>query len=730
MINVNKKAILVFFLFIVFSFSAITQDWRVEYKVPDLNADTNTIMANFRIINNSGTGVPWSELSLRYWYTREGSSDESFSCWYAEIGLEKVVGFFGDVVGTEADRYLEIGFIDGTGTMQSGATSGEIQCGWHKSDWSVYDETDDYSYDETKQSYASWDHITLYLNGTLVWGIEPDAGPTPDPTDTPAPTDTPEPTSVPTETPDPTPEPTAGPTGDGSGIGILLEAEDFVAFYDTTSGNEGSTYRDYDVDIESCSEGGYNVGWIVANEWLEYSITIPENDIFDIYVRVASPQIITDGFYIEINNIDVTGMVDIPNTGAWQSWADVFIPGVALSSGTYRLRIIFNGEFNFNFIYLASQTNPPDPTEIPGAEPTSTPPPDYIGIVEQYGQLQVNGTSLCDQNGNPVQLKGMCSHGLQWFPFMAGHTIPNLAYDWNISIIRPAMYIEDYKNGDYWGGYIVQPEYMKEKLEEMIVDALDVGIYVIIDWHIHNDPLNFVTEALDFYTEMATKYGNYPNIVYEICNEPENVSWQVVKTYANQVIPVIRQIDPDNIIIVGTPTWCQDLYSPADAPLTGYTNIMYTLHFYAGSHGQSIRDSADYALNNGIPVIVSEWGTSDHTGGSDGVVYLNEAQVWLNWMNDRNLSWINWNFSNKSESSAALLAGVNIGGPWPDSVLSESGKYIKSKMISDPIPTSTPDPTPEPTAGPTADPTPEPTAEPTVDPTPEPTAGATVVPTA
>ena len=179
--------------------------------------------------------------------------------------------------------------------------------------------------------------------------------------------------------------------------------------------------------------------------------------------------------------------------------------------------------------------------------------------MSQYGQLQVNGTSLCDQSGNPVKLKRMCSHGLQWFPFVAEHTIHNLVYDWQIQVIRPAMYIEDYKNGDYWGGYIVQPEYMKSKLVEMIEDALDVGIYVLIDWHIHNDPTNFTNEATRFCKEMATTYSGYPNIIYEICNEPEYVSWDTVKTYANDVIPVIRAIDPDNIIIVGTPNCCQDL---------------------------------------------------------------------------------------------------------------------------------------------------------------------------
>ena len=339
-----------------------------------------------------------------------------------------------------------------------------------------------------------------------------------------------------------------------------------------------------------------------------------------------------------------------------------------------------NGEFNFNFIYIVSATNPPEPTEPPGALPTSTPPPGYTSVVSQYGQLKVIGKNLCDQNSTPIRLKGMSTHGPQWFPIMKEHTIHNLVYDWGIMVIRPAMYVEDYKNGDYWGGYIAEPVYMKGKVIEAIEDALDVGIYILIDWHIHNDPTNFTSQAVAFFEEMATAYGGYPNVIYEICNEPEYVSWSTIKTYANTVIPQIRNIDPDNIILVGTPNWCQDVDVVSDDPLTGYTNIMYSFHFYAGTHYQSIRDKANYALNKNLPLFVSEWGTSDCTGGSNGNIYLTEATVWLNWLDQKSLSWINWSFCNKAESSAALNPGVNIGGPWTSSDLSQSGNYVSSKF--------------------------------------------------
>jgi aryl-phospho-beta-D-glucosidase BglC (GH1 family) len=541
---------------------------------------------------------------------------------------------------------------------------------------------------------------------------EPTAEPTPDPTqeETPEPTTEPtpdpspedteepttessdEPTSAPTETPDttsvPTPEPTPTLT---PGQAILLEAEDYTDFYDTTSGNEGNIYRNDDVDIESCSEGGYNVGWIEQDEWLQYDISMTESDTFTIYVRIASPMEKTEGFRIQIDGSYVTNWVSVPDTGAWQGWEDVVVNDIAIDAGSHTIRITMNGDFNFNFIYIVSSTNPPEPTEPPGALPTSTPPPGYTSVVDQYGHLKVIETYLCSEDSTPIRLKGMSTHGLQWFPIMKEHTIHNLVYDWGISVIRPAMYVEDYKNDEFWGGYIAQPEYMKGKVIEAVDDAIDVGIYVLIDWHIHNDPTNFTSEAIAFFQEMAAMYGSYPNIIYEICNEPEYVSWNTVKTYANDVIPQIRSIDPDNIILVGTPNWCQDVDVVSDDPLTGYTNIMYSLHFYAGSHSQSLRDKADYALIKGLPLFVSEWGTSDSTGGSNGNLYLTEAAVWANWMNQTYRSWINWSFCNRSESSAALLAGVNIGGPWEASDLSESGSYVNGLITAeDPTPAPTP----------------------------------------
>jgi endoglucanase len=294
-------------------------------------------------------------------------------------------------------------------------------------------------------------------------------------------------------------------------------------------------------------------------------------------------------------------------------------------------------------------------------------------VVSQYGELKVERGQLCDHNGKPIQLKGMSTLGL-WSPYNA-ETVKNLVQDWHISVLRVAMYTKEY-------GYIDNPS-VKEKVKMLVNAAIDQGIYVIIDWHIlsDGDPNQYKEQAKAFFVEMAKMYGQYPNVIYEICNEPngEIVGWDNrIKPYAEYMIPAIRAVDPDNIIVVGTDTWSQGVRAAADNPLQ-YSNIMYALHFYAGTHGRSLRNNADYALSKGIAIFVTEWGVSTSTGG--GGVFLEASQQWLDWMDTHKLSWVNWSMSDRGESSAALLPGTGVTGPWKDSVLSESGKWVKAKIL-------------------------------------------------
>jgi len=295
-------------------------------------------------------------------------------------------------------------------------------------------------------------------------------------------------------------------------------------------------------------------------------------------------------------------------------------------------------------------------------------------VVERFGQLRVEGTKLLDQNGRQIQLRGMSSHGLQWAGKYANENVIRwLRDDWNIQIWRSALYLKE-------GGYITQRS-LKFTLEESVDAAIKLGIYVIIDWHVHHDrdPNVYKEEALVFFAEMAQKYGSYPNILYEICNEPngDDVTWSgSIKPYAEEVIAEIRKYDPDNIIIVGTPSWSQRVDSAALDPIQS-PNIMYTLHFYAGTHGQEFMDKTKFAVEKGLPVFVTECGTTQSSGG--GGVYEKEFINWLIFLKKYGISWVNWSVTNKGEDSGVLAynADRNAQGGWTDDILSPSGRFIR-----------------------------------------------------
>ncbi|MCY9042537.1 cellulase family glycosylhydrolase [Bacillus inaquosorum] len=292
------------------------------------------------------------------------------------------------------------------------------------------------------------------------------------------------------------------------------------------------------------------------------------------------------------------------------------------------------------------------------------------------GQLSIKGTQLVNQDGKAVQLKGISSHGLQWFgDFVNKDSLKWLRDDWGITVFRAAMYTAD-------GGYIDNPS-VKNKVKEAVEAAKELGLYVIIDWHILNDgnPNQNKEKAKEFFEEMSSLYGNTPNVIYEIANEPNgDVNWKRdIKPYAEEVISVIRKHDPDNLIIVGTGTWSQDVNDAADYQLKD-ANVMYALHFYAGTHGQFLRDKANYALSKGAPIFVTEWGTSDASG--NGGVFLDQSREWLNYLNSKNISWANWNLSDKQESSSALKPGASKTGGWPLSDLSASGTFVRENTLT------------------------------------------------
>ena len=289
--------------------------------------------------------------------------------------------------------------------------------------------------------------------------------------------------------------------------------------------------------------------------------------------------------------------------------------------------------------------------------------------VKNHGKLHVDGIHLKDEHGNAVVLRGMSFGWHNWWPrFYNAETVEWLYKDWGCSVVRAAMGVEPK------GGYIDKPGPAKEKIKAVVDAAIKEGIYVIIDWHSHNIRLN---EARQFFTEMATTYGWYPNVIYEIFNEPDYETWNEVKNYSTEIISTIRKIDSDNIILVGNPHWDQDINTVADDPLAGFTNIMYTVHFYAASHKQELRDRCDYALNKGIPIFISESAGMEASG--NGPINDEEWNKWIDWAEQNTVSWVTWSVSDKDETCSVLRSTASSNGHWETKDLKESG--IKARAL-------------------------------------------------
>lgn len=295
--------------------------------------------------------------------------------------------------------------------------------------------------------------------------------------------------------------------------------------------------------------------------------------------------------------------------------------------------------------------------------------------VEAYGALQVKGNRLMDEKGNPVQLKGVSTHGLSWYPqYVNEDFFRQMRDEWNVEVVRLAMYTAEYN------GYCVGDEGNKQTLKNIISEgvnhATNLGMYVIIDWHILSDsnPLQNKEEAKKFFAEMAERYQGYDNVIYEICNEPNSgAGWSDIKTYANEVIPVIRENDKDAIILVGTPNWSQFVNEAAADPITGYDNLMYVLHFYADTHRDDLRNTLQNAYNQGLPIFVSEFGICDASG--NGAINVEEANKWIDLMDQNGISYCIWNLSNKDESSAFFKVDCNKSSGFTSEDLSEEALW-------------------------------------------------------
>lgn len=290
--------------------------------------------------------------------------------------------------------------------------------------------------------------------------------------------------------------------------------------------------------------------------------------------------------------------------------------------------------------------------------------------VKKYGQLRVEGTKLVDKNGKQVVLRGMSFGWHNWWPrFYNAGTVKWLHKDWKCSVVRAAMGVEPDK------GYIKDSAGSVANIKAVVDAAIKEGIYVIIDWHSHNIKLN---EARTFFTMMAKQYGKYPNVIYELFNEPDQETWPEVKAYSEELIKTIRAIDPDNIILVGSPRWDQEIQLPAADPIKGYSNLMYTVHFYAATHKQWLRDRTDEAIKKGLAIFISESAGMEASG--NGALNYEEWQKWIDWMEANQLSWITWSVSDKDETCSVLKTSAASDGKWKESDLKESGVMTREYL--------------------------------------------------
>lgn len=305
--------------------------------------------------------------------------------------------------------------------------------------------------------------------------------------------------------------------------------------------------------------------------------------------------------------------------------------------------------------------------------PDPTPPvtiPDPTGEVKFFGQLQVTDGKLTDNDGEAVMLRGVSFGWHNWWPrFYNTSAVKFLKSDWNANLVRAAIGV------DPAGAFLENPEFALQKIKAVVEAAIAENMYVIIDWHSHE---LYPEQAKAFFIEMAQTYGENPHVIYELFNEPDYETWEEVKAYSEEIIREIRKYDPDNLILVGSPTWSQDIHLVAQNAILNQENIMYVLHFYAATHKDYLRERAEKAYQAGLPIIVTECAGMEATG--DGPIDAASWNSWLSWMESRKISWVAWSIADKDETCSMLLPTAASDGDWKVAQIKPWGTVVKNAL--------------------------------------------------
>ena len=298
-----------------------------------------------------------------------------------------------------------------------------------------------------------------------------------------------------------------------------------------------------------------------------------------------------------------------------------------------------------------------------------------VNWVERNGALKVVGGKILNRKNIEPQLRGVSLSWSIWGgkKYYNQDVVNWLKSDFNINLLRVSMAVQPDN------GYLQDPLGQEKLITETVDAAIKRNLYVLLDWHDHHAD-EHLDQSKMFFAKMAKRYGGKPNIIYEIFNEPEKIAWQTVKDYAIQVIAEIRKYDAENVIVVGSPHWDQDIDVVAKDPIKGFSNIAYSFHFYASepSHQEVLMRRADDAITAGLPIFVTEWGVGEANG--DGVFDTSKTNKWFSWMEKNKLSWANWNITDKKETTALLTPGASPKGEWKPEMLSPAGKYIRTKL--------------------------------------------------
>ena len=289
---------------------------------------------------------------------------------------------------------------------------------------------------------------------------------------------------------------------------------------------------------------------------------------------------------------------------------------------------------------------------------------------QAVSRLHVDSWKILDEEGKAVQLTGMSSHGMLWYPQYANANAMQTLKSYGANTFRIALYSDDPA-----GGYVQKKEETMQLAYMAIENAISMDMYIIVDWHVLRDenPLYNQDAAVEFFREIASHYGDCPNIIYEICNEPNTgTTREDIRTYANTVIPVIREYAPGAMVLVGTPEYSYSVERAMAMPLE-FENVMYSFHFYAGQFDDYYKEMLDRCKRRNFPVFVSEWGVNY---GADGSVALDQAETFVEVLNRRGISWIAWSLCNKDEVFSAIRSDCGKFSGWEQEDLTDVGKLI------------------------------------------------------